>query len=1120
MNLVFLLTIIGFLFSVVSAQTRTVTNANGQTVVIAVTTIQGVPTTQTLQTLTTQQEQQQGPVGQPPATTGTPFLPTPFQYTTTLNGVRTVIQDTFTPTLGFPSTTIQPQVPSTGIIYDYSSWLAQYSATNAASVVYRPSSGDGSGILSMLAVNLATFDVHTLTQLPLAEALTLGFTGALTTCSDATMSSHPEPPLPQDFIAVVFVIDTSIALGSQWHHVLQSYISPLFRRLVELNPNRNLRIGTVVYTLPDMTTYSPILHKKFFDNFPQIADILRKDAHKIGLGSTLSGYKTGMPALEGVVAAIEMLDALTTSCPSTSPGRPVTLNIFHITAVVPDKTTRPQWNELDTLDYITWETLPSELSTRNIHLSSIVLNSDTSVYTKLHASGSTPTWFQTRPSHTILLSPYFSTALPLASKRPADAPAAEKPPEVKRVRLSSGVAVSSPPVANASPTPSSNSNNTRPSVPVQPPSISGRPPLTPQQLQSLQGLQPALQKLRALEDHIQKLEAGVKDAGQAGDMKKAEEMEAELVKHRTLVVNAKGWIQQQFKQAQLVAQAGQSTPGQKPIAVGGGPANGQSSNGVPTPLQGAQTQGAQTALSRPPPEPKPNPITPGLPPQSSPPPVALPPTLPVPSPAMNPAPIPSPNVNQQTPGFPQNLPNANQMGGAGTPQGLGNSQGSLRMPGVPDLAAQMHKLVEQNERNGRPQPGVGVGSMGGMAGALPGMVPHQNSGQPGMPGQQNPMAAFNGMSVGTAPSPFLKPPGPPAPTQQSQVPVWQGPMVWHPDAMNGMREISAHIAVMANSPNGRLSHSDTWPKTIHLSSSQPINPLDVQAWFKQHQQSMFFGKLMPGPDMHARESYQMLWNTLMTKKIYLLGAWTTPSGGQTNNLLITAAASAGLLGAFFPHEGLPELPKPGQSQPMMGANALLSPEVINRVRAIADDLQRAVTAHGIIMRLQQTVGAAKRTITQADMSLLLNAMNVSVQQLHGAQRMHQQRVLQAQAQGQGQGQQQQQQQPGMPGFGGGGGGSLGMNMGGGGGGGNGGMFNSLLAAQNMMNAQRGNLGGNLGGMNLNLGQQMMNGGGFPGRPGMGGMAGGPGGMQGNVSMEMMQSFAQRNVDGGMGQGHG
>ncbi|KAK7019812.1 hypothetical protein VNI00_017901 [Paramarasmius palmivorus] len=84
----------------------------------------------------TKAAQNPGPIGAPTTTTqeGIPFLPTPFQYTTTIGGVKTAIQDTFTPPLGFPSTVLT-KIPATGSILGYSEWLAQYrsTATNSAS---------------------------------------------------------------------------------------------------------------------------------------------------------------------------------------------------------------------------------------------------------------------------------------------------------------------------------------------------------------------------------------------------------------------------------------------------------------------------------------------------------------------------------------------------------------------------------------------------------------------------------------------------------------------------------------------------------------------------------------------------------------------------------------------------------------------------------------------------------------------------------------------------------------------------------------------------------------------------------------------------------------------------
>ncbi|EJD07092.1 uncharacterized protein FOMMEDRAFT_165709 [Fomitiporia mediterranea MF3/22] len=114
----------------VRAQTQTLVDAAGQTIVEVITLdpVQGLPTTQTLQTLqggaaqqttTTTQPLNQGPVGQPAATTA---LVTTYVYTTTdALGDPTVILDTFTPTS--VTGTVTPSQTFTGTILNYSSWL-------------------------------------------------------------------------------------------------------------------------------------------------------------------------------------------------------------------------------------------------------------------------------------------------------------------------------------------------------------------------------------------------------------------------------------------------------------------------------------------------------------------------------------------------------------------------------------------------------------------------------------------------------------------------------------------------------------------------------------------------------------------------------------------------------------------------------------------------------------------------------------------------------------------------------------------------------------------------------------------------------------------------------------
>ena len=69
------------------------------------------------------QTAQQGPVGQPGSTTGTPGAPIPYAYTTVIGGVTTVVQDIFTPTS--PATTTV-SAGASGTILDYSSWRSIY----------------------------------------------------------------------------------------------------------------------------------------------------------------------------------------------------------------------------------------------------------------------------------------------------------------------------------------------------------------------------------------------------------------------------------------------------------------------------------------------------------------------------------------------------------------------------------------------------------------------------------------------------------------------------------------------------------------------------------------------------------------------------------------------------------------------------------------------------------------------------------------------------------------------------------------------------------------------------------------------------------------------------------
>ncbi|KAG1804879.1 uncharacterized protein HD556DRAFT_1326876 [Suillus plorans] len=148
------LAVIALLASWAHAQTLTVTNIGGATVVEVVTTnpVNGLATTQTVQTVTTNSlttntlsttttgplqtiattstTQNQGPVEQPGTTVLTPGGPTPYTYTTTNAAGSTVaVLATFTPS---GPATVLPTPSTTGTILNYSSYVASVGTGAAA----------------------------------------------------------------------------------------------------------------------------------------------------------------------------------------------------------------------------------------------------------------------------------------------------------------------------------------------------------------------------------------------------------------------------------------------------------------------------------------------------------------------------------------------------------------------------------------------------------------------------------------------------------------------------------------------------------------------------------------------------------------------------------------------------------------------------------------------------------------------------------------------------------------------------------------------------------------------------------------------------------------------------
>ncbi|KAJ4493046.1 hypothetical protein C8J55DRAFT_502075 [Lentinula edodes] len=259
----------------------------------------------------------------------------------------------------------------------------------------------------------------------------------------------PEP-IPRAHTALgslAIVVDSSVALAGNWHTILK-YLGLFVQRLILTNHGAGYRIAWVTYGPPDSLS-SPLLCKRFFAEIAEVTNVIKAqdELYQLGVGTTHSGGTRGMAMLEGLVAAVELFDTLgsLSDIPRKSPS-----HILHITASFPDNAKHPHENMSSLLDEVTWETLPGELSKRNIFLSSIVLNpKNNTKIPEFHSSAALNTaptsWLPVDPPHKAYVA--LLNIPQKGVKRPADQMnAIEQPPE-KRSNISSG----SPPRNNPNP---------------------------------------------------------------------------------------------------------------------------------------------------------------------------------------------------------------------------------------------------------------------------------------------------------------------------------------------------------------------------------------------------------------------------------------------------------------------------------------------------------------------------------------------------------------------------------------------------------------------------------------------------------------------------------------------
>ncbi|KAJ3712208.1 hypothetical protein C8R42DRAFT_728120 [Lentinula raphanica] len=831
---------------------------------------------------------------------------------------------------------------------------------------------------------------------------------------ESSAQKHP------DFGGLAVVVDSSVALAGNWFIILK-YLGLFVQKLIQTNHGTSIRIAWVTYGPPDSVP-SSLLSKRYFAEIIEITSLLKvtDELHQLGIGTTHCGGTRGMAMLEGLVAAIELFDTLNeTSRRSSS-------HILHITASFPDNAKHPLANMSPSLDNITWETLPDELSKRNIHLNSIILNPRINTkIPELHSSPSLNTspasWLPVDPPHVAYVASL--GLIQKGVKRPADQmTVGEQPPEKRQqlnvpsaspprnkpnvnVNINPPITANKPPNSGPStqqsqpqptlpPNAPDHPNSTQPSQVVPPLSFTNLPPLNSAQKVPWPGnvgnLTPAelINRCRQFEELRRRLDVALAQATTNGDTTKIEstkqqiaQLEPTLMKLRLLTTHYLNAV----RRAGIAAAppngpappSGPSVPPAQNQSLMSTDSTGNSNTtNSSAPNANNLTMGSQppttqllpplpssNITSSPAMKPNENMMPPAssvkIEPSSSPlaPSTSNTSTKPSPKPS---AVKPSPKVKPKTSPMKNhstippssststNTSTSESTNGPGSGPGpsplsvpvpipVPNPTPGLPMPSnlPPDTALQMQKLIEQGGR-GHPRDmamgsmgqqaspnmtpaGVGVGAGVGvpppqqmMPGqGMQGMVPGQ--GQPGPPSLQGGgiVAGRAGAMVGGPAGMNMPNPaagvGPQGQARNGGIPAWTGTF-FYAGEQNGTRK-EIRISIMAMSLNHLECRAHTWPSEMILAHSRDpvVSASEFQMWAK---------KTRPVNNIN-----EQLFNGIHTlvrgSKTYIVSSWTLPSGGQTNNVLFADVTPHGLIGAFFPVTGIPEMPKHIAGLPMV-----------------------------------------------------------------------------------------------------------------------------------------------------------------------------------------------------------
>ncbi|KDR79053.1 hypothetical protein GALMADRAFT_244803 [Galerina marginata CBS 339.88] len=258
-----------------------------------------------------------------------------------------------------------------------------------------------------------------------------------------------------------------------------------------------------------------------------------------------------------------------------------------------------------------------------------------------------------------------------------------------------------------------------------------------------------------------------------------------------------------------------------------------------------------------------------------------------------------------------------------------------------NMSAQIQRIAEQQPPRVRPGH-VPSHSLGG--------IPNQNIASAAARPEAS-STHFNNAAAGPG---HLPQPESAGNTNQT-VAVWSGSLNWSGQGTTGRKEVRAYV--IASTANASVCHANTWPKAFTLvpTKEPEVSMTDLQAWLKQHKPALCTFQVQNNiPDAKTNENnYRSLVQLLTIRKMFATAAWTTPSGGQTKNVLVFPVGS-GLAGAFFALTGLPELPKPMSAGPVNpGPVFNIPPAMLAQMRELNPEQRNTIMAELHRRRQQQ-----------------------------------------------------------------------------------------------------------------------------------------------------------------------